>query len=139
MNEVDKLGSFWIQIFLSWIQIFSLEFRVSFLVSILNSATFELFLSAISFNSKNMPNPYIAIEIKNKKVDIDNQWCLRILKGWNVALCHLSEENTYYIIFHFLTKICQNLLQQPAASSGQTFSLVDQKNNPIKIKIQVSI
>ena len=32
----------------------------------------------------------------NKKVNIDNQCCLRIPKGWNVALCHLSEENTLY-------------------------------------------
>ena len=30
--------------------------------------------------------------------NIDNQWCLRIPKGGNVALCHLSEETTYYII-----------------------------------------
>ena len=51
----------------------------------------------------------------------------------------LMFKHFFNAIFHFLTKNCQILLQQPAASSGQTFSLVDQKNNPIKIKIQVSI
>ena len=28
--------------------------------------------------------------------NIDSQWCLKIPRGWNVALCHLSEENTLY-------------------------------------------
>ena len=35
----------------------------------------------------------------NKKVNIDNQWCLKIPKGWNVALCRLSEEK--YTLYYW--------------------------------------
>ena len=31
-------------------------------------------------------------------VNIDSQWCLRIPKGWNVALCRLSKEK--YILYY---------------------------------------
>ena len=50
----------------------------------------------------------VSFSVIINRSNIDNQWCLRIPKGWNVTLCHLSEEK--YILYYILDLGTKNVM-----------------------------